>query len=287
MINSVQLLDFYPPLKSLLLLALVPLLLLSCSDVNFNAAETGKGKINVHLTDAPGEYEEVNIDVQSLRIHYTPASSDTASGEGKWIDLPVEPFTTDLLELNNGIDTLLASAELDPGTYRELRMVLGGNNNVVVDGQSYNLKVPSGQASGYKIKFSTELEPEEELDITIDFDAARSVHQAGKSGKFILKPVVKAFVENGDDTQTGTIVGTVLPADADPTIWAIMEDDTSGSTQPNEEGDFALVGLTEGMYDLSIEAMNEQYQDSTLEDVSVTAGEETDIGSITLEQSDQ
>lgn len=167
----------------------------SCEDVNVNSPATGKGTINVHLTDAPAAYDEVNIDVQGLRIYHTPAA-DTADTSGSWIDLPLDPFRVDLLTLTDGIDTLLTSAELEPGHYRELRLLLGSNNDVVIDTTSHLLNVPSGQQSGYKIKFDTELSEGEELDVTIDFDAAQSVHMAGKSGKYMLKPVLKAIVES-------------------------------------------------------------------------------------------
>lgn len=273
-------------LQSLVVVGLLAFVVSSCNDINLNGPNQGKAKMNVHLTDAPGDYEEVNIDVEGLRIHFTPNSSDTASGEGEWIDLPAEPTRLNLLDFTNGIDTLLSSAELDPGHYRELRLILGSDNDVVVDGETHNLKVPSGQQSGYKIKFKTDLEAGEELDVTVDFDAARSVHKAGNSGKYILKPVLKAFISDGDEVEVGSISGTIEPLDADATVYAIMEDDTSGSTMPNDEGAFLLEGLEEGMYNVSIDAANEQYNDSTITDVNVEAGDETDLGIITLESNE-
>lgn len=271
---------------STLVLGMMVAVAVSCSDNNLSGPETDKAHMNVHLTDAPGEYQEVNIDVQGLRIHYTPSSSDTAdadSADGKWIDLPVEPMTINLLELTNGVDTLLASAELDPGSYQELRLILGDENTVMVDSMSHNLKVPSGQQSGYKIKFKTDLEAGEELDVTVDFDAARSVHKAGKSGKYILKPVLKAFVEDSDEM--GSIEGTVEPVEAEPDVFAILNEDTTG-TQPDEDGNFLLQGLEAGQYDLSIEPTNNQYSDTTLTDVTVDEGKETEVGTITLSENE-
>ncbi|MDR8392024.1 DUF4382 domain-containing protein [Aliifodinibius sp. S!AR15-10] len=195
---------FLNKLQSLLFLGLITLFAASCEDVNFNGPKTGPGHIDFHLTDAPGDYEEVNIDVVGLQIHYTESKSDTVvadttssdttnAGDGKWIELPVEPFKVNLLELAGDVDTLISSADLDPGTYKNLRLILGTDNDVVVDGTTYDLKVPSGQQTGYKIKFRKDLESGDNLDVTIDFDAEESVHQAGKSGKYILKPVLKAF----------------------------------------------------------------------------------------------
>lgn len=282
-------LSVYKRLQGLFALALITLITVSCSDINTNGAQQGgKARLNIHLTDAPADYQEVNIDVQGLRIYYTPASSDTvatdSAEDGDWIDLPVDPMKVNLLDLQNGVDTLLAAAELEPGTYQELRLILGDDNNVVVDSTSHYLKVPSGQQSGYKIKFKTELEDGQELDVKIDFDASRSVHQAGKSGKYILRPVLKAFVSSGETLQTGTIAGAIEPLDADPCIIAMMDQDTAATTHPDSTGAFLVQGLDAGNYKLVVDPANEDYMDASVNDVSVKAGENTDVGTITLEK---
>lgn len=273
----------YYVLQSSLIIGLISLFAVSCDDINTSGASSEKGQMNISLTDAPANYQEVNIDVQGLRIHYTPTSNDTATADGKWIDLPVDPMTVDLLELTNGVDTLLSSAELDPGHYKELRLILGDENTVMVDSVLEDLKVPSGQQSGYKIKFNTELEAGEELDITIDFDASQSVHKAGKSGKYILKPVLKAFVMGSDEV--GSITGAVEPADAEPFVYAIMNDDTAG-TQADENGDFLIQGLEGGQYDLSIEPTDGEHADTTLTNITVEEGDQTDVETITLSESE-
>lgn len=281
---------FFKALSSLFTVALVTIIAVSCNDTVMNGSQSqpDKARMNVHLTDAPANYDAVNIDVQGLRIHYTPDTTDTAdtSGEhhGEWIDLPVDPMMVNLLDFQNGVDTLLASTELDPGYYQELRLVLGGNNNVVIDSTKHYMKVPSGQQSGFKVKFATQVEAGEQVDLTIDFDAHRSVHKAGNSGKYMLRPVVRAFASTSDSVQTGSIAGIVEPVEASPRIMARMEQDTVATTQADTTGSFMLQGLNPGNYDLLIEPTNESYSDTTLTDVSVNAGEQTDIGTITLGQ---
>lgn len=262
-------------IQSTAVLGFIALFAVSCNDIN--SSEPGKARLDVSLTDAPADYQEVNINVQGLRVHYMP-DSDTTDGDGQWIDLPVEPITVNLLELTNGVDTLLASAELEPGSYRELRLILDDENTVMIDSVTHDLKVPSGQQSGYKVKFDTKLEEGDELDVVIDFDAGRSIHKAGNSGKYILEPVLKAFIEDGDDVSS--ITGAVEPVEANPNIYAIMNDDTTG-TQADEDGEFLLRGLESGQYDLKIEP-TEEYNDTTLSDITVEDGEEADVGLITL-----
>ncbi|WP_372638878.1 DUF4382 domain-containing protein [Fodinibius sp.] len=278
-------------IQSIFVFGAVILIAVSCKDVDFNGPQHGKAQMNVKLTDAPGDYQEVNVEVQGLRIHYTPFSDDTVNvdpdKDGKWIDLPVDPMTINLLELTNGVDTLLSSADLDPGHYQELRLILGHDNTVMVDDELHDLKVPSGQQSGYKIKFKTELEAGEELDVIIDFDASRSVHKAGRSGKYILKPVLKAFVENGEKAEAGSISGTVEPVDARPTVFAVAGSDTISSTHADTtDGGFMLRGLEEGLYDLVIEPANDQYSATTETGVSVESGSETNLDPIVLDENE-
>lgn len=272
-------------------------LAVSCSDLSSNVDTSntadGKAHMKVNLTDAPGDYQQVNIDVQGLRIHYTPAESDSAESDtaesdndGEWIDLPFEPMNVNLLELTNGVDTLLAEADLEPGHYNELRLILGSDNTVMVDSTIKDLKVPSGQQSGYKIKFQTDLEAGEEIEVTVDFDAGRSVHKAGNSGMYILKPVLKAFLEDGEEVEVGSITGNVEPVEASPNVFAIMGDDTAATTQTDEDGGFLLQGLEDGQYDVSLEPTNEQYADTTINDVTVEEDEKTDLGTITLEETE-
>lgn len=272
-------------LKGLLSIAVLVALGVSCSDGILNSSEEDKARMNVHLTDAPGDYQEVNVNITGMRIRYSPgadtSASDSTDEEGEWIDLPVEPLTLNLLELQNGVDSLLASAELDPGFYNELRLILGDDNTVMVDSSLHDLKVPSGQQSGYKIKFETELNEGDEIDVVVDFDAARSVHRAGNSGMYILKPVLNAFVENGGGEDTGSVSGTIEPVEADPDVFAIMDEDTS-STRPDSTGEFLIRGLEEGLYRLWIDPSSDQYSDTTLTDIMVEEDEETDVGTVTL-----
>jgi len=273
-------------LKSVLILGFTALIAVSCGDVNFSGPKTNNAHMNVHLTDAPANYQQVNVDVQGMRVFYMPVSNDTASvdsaSDGKWVDLQLKPMKINLLDLTNGVDTLLASADLDPGRYSGMRLILGSDNTVMVDSMMHNLKVPSGQQSGYKIKFdSIELKEGQTINVTVDFDASRSVHQAGKSGKYILRPVLKAFVKSGDQVETGSISGTVEPSDSNADILAVMDEDTT-STQADTTGGFMLQGLDPGQYNLTIQPTNDQYSDTTLTDVSVEKGRETDVGTITL-----
>lgn len=213
-----------PILCSILLFSLT-MGLSACSDINTDNSK-GEGQINFHLTnsseagnphdDSKGgpkdqsvdNLDEVNIDVEALQVLYLPSLIDTVAadsimiepapeGEAEWITVEeIEPQEINLLDLE-GSDVLLGSEELEEGFYAEIRLILGSDNNVVVDGEEHSLKVPSGQQSGYKIKLGEPLHSGEIIDLTIEFDAEKSVKMTG-NGQYMLKPVLKAF--EGSDT---------------------------------------------------------------------------------------
>ena len=115
----------------------------------------------------------------------------------------------------------------------------------------------------------------------LDFDVDESIVEAGNSGNIILKPVLRASIEE----ETGAIIGTVV---ATEDVQVEVSTDLNGeavSTYVNQDdGSFALVGLLEGNYDVIFTPD----PDSGLEvvvigDVNVTLGNVTDIGEISFE----
>src|SRR5215203_1965455 len=128
-------------MKKSLIILLVPFILWSCDNHDGETA-----RLEVRLTDAPGDYEEVNVDIQGVEIH----SEDGNPSQG-WMSLEVRKGVYNLLEFTNGLDTLIASAELPAGKLSQIRFILGENNSLKVSGDVVPLKTPSGQESGLKI----------------------------------------------------------------------------------------------------------------------------------------
>lgn len=181
--------------------ALSALLLAAASGCG--SSSTGTGAITLHLTDAPGDFAEVNIDVREVQL---------ASSAG-WQTIASPNRVIDLMTLTNGVsETLASNFPIEAGHYTQMRLVLGPNNSVrpVGAAAAVPLTVPSGMQSGIKLNVNFDVEPGTTKDVFIDFDAHRSifVHQAGASGKYILRPVVTCFAQ----VVTGTISGVVTDA---------------------------------------------------------------------------
>ncbi|UEQ75212.1 DUF4382 domain-containing protein [Chryseobacterium arthrosphaerae] len=112
-----------------------------------------------------------------------------------------------------------------------MRMVLGPNNSIVVNGVSYPLQIPSAQQSGLKFNWHQTLSANGAYTVWIDFDAGRSVVTTG-NGSYILKPVIRTFSE----LTNGQIKGYVQPQAAQAVVHAIMASDTISTAIPNPDG---------------------------------------------------
>ena len=240
--------------------------LFSCSDEEKNA------RLEIRLTDAPGDYEAVNVDIQGIEIH-----SDDGNMSNGWRSLNVQKGQYDLLTLTNGIDTLLASAELPAGRVSQIRLILGDNNSVRIDGQELELTTPSAQQSGLKLNVHADLMEGITYKILLDFDAARSIVRTG-NGAYNLKPVIRSITE----ATSGAIKGQVTPVESLPAVFAIVGSDTLGTTYADDGGNYFLKGLPGGTYRVSFDS-KEGYSDFSKEGVSVTVGSVTDMGNVSLQ----
>lgn len=149
--------------------------ILACSKENSTT------NLRVRMTDAPAAWEEVNVDLEEIRVKM---ANDSTS----WITLQTNAGIYNLLDLQNGVDTLIAQGDIPSGRVKEIRLILADSNSIKVNGQLYDLTIPSGAESGLKIKIDKDLDEEIET-LLIDFDAALSIKE--QNGSYKLMPVIK------------------------------------------------------------------------------------------------
>jgi Domain of unknown function (DUF4382) len=166
-------------------------LLASCGKDKINSGTGGAvgfGGITVRLTDAPGNYQQVNVDIQKVSIHLVPNS-----GKADWIDLNTKSGVYNLLKLQNGIDTsIVDTTKLPAGKITQMRLILGSNNSVMADSVIYKLTIPSGSQTGIKLIGNMAVDPNKMLNVLIDFDANKSIVLNG-NGVYHMKPTVKVL----------------------------------------------------------------------------------------------
>lgn len=237
----------------------------SCKKDSSANNNNGTAKVAVHLTDAPGDFDAVYIDVQSIEM---------GTEAGGWLSLPLyRPGIYNLLDFRNGLDTMMCNADLPAGKISQMRMILGTQNSVTVKGVNYPLSTPSAQQSGLKFNMKTDLVANGSYAFWIDFDAGKSIVEQG-SGTYSLKPVLRTYTQQTD----GRIKGSVFPFASVGVVYAIQGSATY-SAIPSADGRFVFCGLPEGTYTVRFEAKDGSgFSDLELNNIQVKFGIVSDLG---------
>jgi hypothetical protein len=142
------------------------------------ADESAPPRIALRLTDAPGDFEHVWVNIASVAV----------SAPDGWLAITDEPQKFDLLTLQNDVTAALGSASLAPGAYEQLRLIVD-EASVVVDGVESPLEIASGMQTGIKINLDTTFEAGMTYQLTLDYDAAKSVKSTGHG--YLMTPVIQ------------------------------------------------------------------------------------------------
>ena len=244
----------------------------SCS--NNHTPMERKARLEVRLTDDPANYDSINIDIRDVQINVT---GDDANG---WQSLAgVNAGIYNLLDLVNDKDTLLADADIPAGRLHQMRLVLGPNNTVVVDGVTFPLQTPSAQQSGLKLNIQQDITGGILYIILLDFDAAKSVVRTGKD-KYILKPVIRTVL----NAAGGSIKGFVLPDSVQTSVLAIQGADTVAGTFTDGNGGYLIKGLAAGSYDVHYLPSDTSYNPDSKNGIIVQTGMVTIADTVILQK---
>ena len=83
----------------------------------------------------------------------------------------------------------MLDTELEQGTYTQIRLVVD-SGQIVINNESHELIIPSPEV---KIPVVFQVEKDGVTEIVLDFEAEHSINliEAGQSGKYILRPVIR------------------------------------------------------------------------------------------------
>lgn len=261
-------------------------LLVSCNDSESSSINKDAPTISIRLVDGPGDYEAVNVEIVDVMIKMDNDNDD----DNGWMSLEANNEIVNLLDFTGGFSKVLVERFPVPaGTLSQMRLVLGDGNTIVIkdendNDEAFDLKTPSAQQSGLKLKVNTEIEEGFTYDFILDFDVDKSIVHAGNSGNIILKPVLYVSAE----ASSGIIEGTVSPIDV-PSLVSVLVDD-KGTPETDDDfvitaytdavtGQFALWGVPAGTYDVLVTPLNEEsdYNYGSATGISVINGEVTTI----------
>ncbi|WP_341839158.1 DUF4382 domain-containing protein [Chitinophaga caseinilytica] len=295
-----------------LLMGILSVVIYACSKNESAAPEKvpdGKQKVSLMLTDDPGLFDKVNIDIRKVEVLTDTCATTVRNDDddddddddwddrdrcGWWEDwhdrwhdrdcfvwdsLGVKPGVYDMLQLRNGLDTSLATGYVPKGRIKSIRITLGTENSLVKDGVTYPLRSINGQVKiVIRVRHNEwdEVSPDN-LQLWLDFDVQRSIIRVS-NGRFILKPYIHVWTVK----QTGAVSGKVLPVDAQSVITVYNNADSLYAL-PGRSGEWKVRGLKPGTYSVFVNAGN-GYRDTTVTDVKVERARETRIPSITLKK---
>jgi hypothetical protein len=226
-------------------------------------ATTSNYPYNIRMTDAPGPYDAVFIDLQGIEI---------TGNNGTAVLTNVNTGIYNLLDFVNGVDTLISYGTLNDANVQQIRLILGSNNSVVIDSVSYPLTTPSAEQSGLKLQVHKTLQAGVEYNILLDFDANASIVDKG-NGNYSLKPVIRTI----EVATSGSIKGKITPIGTSASVTATSV--TSYSSNVNADGDFLIMGLPAGTYSITVTPALPLLP-VTQNNIVVTTGVSTDVGII-------
>ena len=242
-------------------MGLFSLLINSCKKT-----EPSTSNFAVRMTDAPGNFSAVYIDLQSVVV--------TGGAQGD-VTLNTHPGIYNLLNFTNGIDTLIATGNLQVGNVEQIRLILGPNNSVVVDSVSYPLSTPSDQQSGLKLQVHQTLQAGISYSMLLDLDANQSIVLQG-NGSYQLKPVIRVI----ESALNGAIKGSVSLLNTAVIVTA-TSNGVSYSSVTQANGQFLLPGLPAGVYSVTLTPPF-PLNPVTVSTVTVATGITTNMGTINL-----
>ncbi len=144
--------------------------------------DEGNATSNVSMKDAPGDFQQVNIEVTGVEVH---------TSTGGWESIAVNDSIYDLLLLADSANAALGTAVIPASVISQVRLLLGSQNTVMVDSVIYPLSLSSQDESGLKLNIHKTLTNGAVYTLMLDFQAEESIVLQG-NGTYKLKPVVKA-----------------------------------------------------------------------------------------------
>lgn len=258
--------------RFILPLLVLPLFVVACDD---DPTTTGTAEVSLLLTDALGDHvDNVWIEIDSIYLQGTGGRTVLFDAEEDNPDLGLVELTAlggdpDVGEEGVAVE-LISGVEVPPGTYGQLRFVIGSavlesgggfwsfnGAEVPEDHPSFGdfeastpgvLKCPSCTQTGIKA-----LLPQDEATIeegshivVLDFDVGRSFgREAGMSGQWVMSPVIVATELEFSGAVAGTVDFARDPEDESVITATLPAECPSGTEiQPTAILDFFEVTAT-------------------------------------------
>ena len=232
----------------------------------------GKNELKVMLTDDPSTiFDSIFIDIQHVEVKV-----ERANGSEHWDTLSIRAGVYNILRFRNGLDTLLAVGYVPDGEIEKIRVTLGNNNYVVLNGVTIPLALHHNTIT-VKIDGDVDHLDPDHLRLWLDFDGHGSIRF--HNGRLELDLRIGHFCHNN----SGELEGRIKPSAAFPVLVRAVSGTDTLIAIPEHDGEFKIRGIRSGTVKLIINPSN-GYRDSVINNIPIRRGEDTEIGTVILQR---
>jgi hypothetical protein len=251
------------------------LALAACGD---STGVSGTARVTVLLTDAPSDYVGAAlVDIGAVELRAADDGDHVVLTEDA-TDGPVN-----LLDLQGATTALLAEAEVEAGTYSQIRLFVESASVTLAEGYEFrdgsteqSLKVPSGAQSGIKLNLRSADEDGEEgggveissgeTILVLDFDVNQSFRVQGNPhtpagiNSMHFQPTLRVVVQDVAGSISGTVSTELqtsvagLVVTAEPTDEGTLDDfQTRTATAVTDSiGGYTIHYVVPGSYSVTV-----------------------------------
>jgi hypothetical protein len=178
--------------------------------INENGS-TGSVVLNVSNGDGVLSKAVITSEIAGVEhVWLTIKQVDVHTSGGGWVTIAQPYQRYDFLKLVNGLTVPLELYPLPVGHYTQIRLILAGDgdgeggptsvNEIIVNGQGFPIKIPSGTQTGIKCVHQFTIEPGQQTEICLQFDVLKAIVYNNGNG-YILKPAYKTVFCNGSQNE--------------------------------------------------------------------------------------
>ncbi|HVW58948.1 MAG TPA: DUF4382 domain-containing protein [Puia sp.] len=259
----------------------------------------GKSQVSIYMMDDPIQYSKVLIDIRQVAVLVDTGAKQTDSDhDDQWDDnycgwhrtqenrsvfwdtLDITPGVYDLLQLRNGVDTLLASGLIPSGKILKVKITLGSDNTVYTDSATHYPLEVFGPHPYFTInvrRVDVSAAGSNDFKLWLDFNLERSIFFW--NGEFLLKPYIVVF----NDQVQAKLKGEALPRRKVALVTAYSSSDTLYAIPDWSDGDYMIRNVPAGTYSINFKG-RDGYKDTTITNISVTTGQTSKVPAVTLHQ---
>tara|TARA_R110000868_G_scaffold410193_1_gene697554 strand:+ start:8585 stop:9169 length:585 start_codon:yes stop_codon:yes gene_type:complete len=169
---------------------------LSCSTESVNNdtenLQLNKTTVFVDLIGNQADYDAVNVEVLDVQMKVI----DDESVPNCWYSLNAKSNGIyNLLSLTeNSSAKLVSDLKIPTGEIYEIKLVLGINNTIVLNGETLPLVMNSEQAKGLIIRLDKTLKADTTYSFLLNFDVKQSIIETYIENRIILSPVLNTSI---------------------------------------------------------------------------------------------